>query len=144
MDDFAKEHGLTLNQTKEFVANQRLKDSENEARRLIDNINTEHGTKIDYEKDVDPQLEKMVNSLSKEEIKTANIYSLTERWLAKNGIGLGKKLSLVETRKLNEQKKQAAMETSSPTGAPKVDDSKSSPADILKDEMSKQGAGSFV
>jgi len=142
-DRDAKEHGEFMTEMKEFMAITNHKQKEIEARELIDGMNEKHGLTIDFKNDINPKIVKLLRSDPNLNRNNTDMLKLTKEILSQEGVELGKKLSMKEQRKLNETKKQAAVETSTPTGGPKVDDSKSSPADILKDEMLKQGVGSF-
>ena len=98
--------------------------SEDKARKLITDINKKHSLNINYDTDVDPVINKQIQELKTQKkldmYDTDVIHRLAHDWLAKNGIGFGKRLSEKEQRELNEKKKQANIEGEGTTAAPKV------------------------
>lgn len=141
---FEKEHGEALKEYRSVVNEYNLDKSEQRARNLINSVNEKHGTKIDFDKDVDPELVKMIrNSKGQLNANTTDLYELTKEYLASNGVELGKKLSVKEQQELNDKKKKAATESSGTTSTPKVDDSKATVSEIFADELKKEGISSF-
>ena len=127
----------------QVVREQQIRRSDEQARQLVRGVNDKNGTALDYDKDIEPEISKLLPTLSKEEFQTTDMLKLTEKVLATKGIELGKQLALKEQQKLNEEKKKASMETQSTTSSPKIDDSQSSVRDILEDEARKSGTEDF-
>lgn len=142
--EISEKYDVPLNQMAQVVREYQLDMSERKARSLIKDINAKHGTAIDFDKDVDPELTKMIKADKNITPYNTDLSQLTQRYLAEKGIELGKKLSAREQQKMNEEKKKAAMETSGTTSAPKVDDSNASVTDIMKDEMKREGIQNWL
>jgi len=136
----------------EMITDNILEKSEKGARKLIADINEKYGLKLDYDKEIDPEIVKMIKGLKlapdqfKKEILNGriNLIALTKEYLAKNGIELGRKISAKETQELMTKKKAANVETTSqPSGNPMSDDNKSL-REIMDEEMKSNGVSSFV
>lgn len=141
---FSTQYGEKLSKLESMADEYRLDRSERQARQLIDSINQKHGLSIDFEKDVDPELVKMISSSNGRLNKSnTDIYRLTREFLADKGVEFGRKLSQKEQQELNQKKKQAATESSSSTAESKIDLSKASLKDIFDDAAKKEGLGSF-
>ena len=123
----------------ELYLETRFDRSEKSAKKFIDDMNAKHKTSIDYAKDIDPEIAKLIKANPNISLKNVDILALTKEILATKGVEIGKKLSSEEARKLNEEKKKANMETSTPShGKPLSDDQKSF-KELLQEESSKEG-----
>lgn len=136
-------HEEEMSEVRRFMTQAKLKNSEADARELIKSVNEKHGLKMDFAKDVDPELQKMLKANPNLNHTNTDIYQLTKEFLAVKGIELGKQLSEKAQRELNEKKKSANTETQGVTSTTKVDDSKSTFADIMQDVAKKEGASHF-
>ena len=114
-----------------------------QARQFVNNINKKHGLSIDFDKDVDPELVKMIKGNPDINKSNANLLHLTKELFAEKGIEFGKKLSDQSRRRLDEEKKKANMETSGTNTATKSDDSKMTLKEIFNEEKQKADLGSI-
>ena len=141
----SQKYDQPMNQMAQLLREYELDRSETRARQYIDQINDKHGLAIDFDKDVDPELTRMIRSNKNLDARNTDLYQLTREFMAERGIEFGKKLSVKEQQQLNNDKKKAGMETSGSTASslPKVDDSKLTAKEIFADEMKKAGLTAF-
>ena len=140
MKGIEERYGDTLKSAQELIVSNRIDRSEKQARKHIDEVNTKHGTTIDFDKDVAPVLISMAKKDKSITTQNLDVFGLTEKWLASEGIGFGKQLSEKEQRKITEEKKKANVESTSPVSAPKTDDSNKSFEQIMAEETRKHSA----
>ncbi len=135
----SKKYDPQMGEVQKMLAEYRLERSEQAARKLIDDVNDKHKLSIDFDKDVDPALLKLLRSNRNIDRSKTDVYQLTKEYLAQEGIALGKQLSNQEMQKLNEQKKKAASETAGGVTTPSKDYSNQTVAEIMKDVEREQG-----
>jgi hypothetical protein len=136
----------------EMITDNLLEKSEKQARKHIADLNTKYGLKLDYDKDIYPEITKMVKGLKMpgDQLKKAildgriNLLAFTKEYLADNGIELGRKLSAKEMQEITDKKKKANVETSSNSGGAPMADENKSVQEIMKEEARSQGVSSFV
>ena len=131
-------------ETSNMLIEHRLEQSERQARKLIENINAKHGLKIDFDKDVDPELAKMLKANKSLTPFNTDMVRLTKDFLAEKGIEFGKKLSQKEANDLNDQKRRANVEISHSSHSPSAgSDENKSFKEIMREEMQKENISSF-
>jgi hypothetical protein len=138
-----KSMGQVVNPMSEFMVEYRLDKSEQQAKKYIEGINEKHGLKLNFEKDIEPELRKIIKNNPNLNLSNTNILSLTREYLAEKGIELGKKLSEENIKKQNEDKKKANMETGIPAPVTGDEYDGKSLQDILKSEYEKAGVSKF-
>ena len=124
----------------ELFLETRFDRSEKSAKAFIDKMNKDHGTTIDYSKDIDPEIAKLIKANPNISLKNVDILALTKEILATKGVEIGKKLSSEEARKLNEEKKKANMETGTPSQSKPLADDQKSFKELMAEEMAKENA----
>jgi hypothetical protein len=124
----------------ELFLETRFDRSEKSAKKFVDDMNKTHGTSIDYAKDIDPEVAKLIKANPNISLKNVDLLALTKEILATKGVEIGKKLSSEEARKLNEEKKKANMETGTPSGTKPLADDQKSFKELMAEEMAKENA----
>lgn len=135
-DKFAKDLSPILNPVSEMIVDRRLEQSEKNARKYVDDINKKYSMNIDYDKDVDPELVKILQGNKNLNLTNTDVLGLTKEFFAQKGIEFGKKMSEESMRKLNEEKKKAGMETDGVSSS--TESEYLGIKDHLKNEMRKE------
>ena len=117
--------------------------SERDAKAYVDRINEENGIQVSYEKDIEPEIVKIIAERRAKGYqinpRNTSLKDLAEVALGRIGIKLGKQLSDKEQRRLAEEKKKAAMETGTPSGATPSDYSQQSLKEIFQGASKEHG-----
>jgi hypothetical protein len=135
--NFEKKYGERDKALGDLYMENRIQKSEDAAKKFVDGINKTNGTKLDYAKDIEPEIAKIIQANKSITLENVNLLALAKEVLATKGVELGKKLSSEETKKLNEEKKRANTETDTQTSLQPGSDEGKSLKDIMKEEMSR-------
>jgi len=136
----AEKFGTSLNAAATMAVDYRLEQSEKKARSLIESVNKKTGLNIDFDKDVDPALAKMLKTNRNIDVNKIDMLTLTREWLADNGIELGKKVSERQQRETVTNLKKANVESDIKAKSSPVDDSGKSFREIMRDVMRNETA----
>lgn len=142
VENVGKNLSPILGQVSEMLLERRLDTSEKQARKYIESINKKNGLTIDYDKDIDPELVKMIASNKKLTPQNCDLLTLTKEYLASEGISMGKKLSERSMKELNDKKKAANMEQSDNINSGKEAEF-TGVKDFMKRQMNEAGLTSF-
>lgn len=133
----------------EITTQQQERDIANEETTLREEIKEKYD--LDYDKDVIPKVKELIPSLLKNIPSTMTLRDagwtpklLANQVIALHGIKLAEKKVVKDTKKLNEVKKKANVETDSvkPVAEPLNDENKEF-EDIIKEEFEKAGLAKF-